>query len=428
LNRRPDLLRRRPWNYRGIPPLVGAVTISGIGTEITAVALPLIAINVLRLGDIWVSALEAIAFVAVLLFPLPVGMIADRCNRKVAMIAADLCSFAVLSCLLILWFIGQLQLTFLMAGVLGLGFFQLLNELCSETVMPDVVPDNALDSCNGLLTTFRSVASVAGPGFGGVLISALNAFAGLVVDATSFLLSALMLSRVPLSNTSPKPEVHEHRGAQRIRSDLAAGFSVVRSDERLMRILGSSATSNLFSTMAGVVEVLFLVRVLHVEPWGVGAAFSVTAIGGIAGGLILGRLRRRFGPIRIITVTQLLLSAPILLPPLATPGPGIALYLFGWFFYALSSVIYATAVVTYRQRTVPRQLLGRVSAVGRWINGIAMTVGAAAAAVMVGVWGIRTVVLVSSIGIYVSSAWLLSPAFFSRADDVLSPAHETPET
>ncbi|MGK2879630.1 MAG: hypothetical protein ACSLE6_02140 [Mycobacterium sp.] len=89
--------------------------------------------------------------------------------------------------------------------------------------------------------------------------------------------------------------------------------------------------------------------------------------------------------------------------------------LLGWFFYALSSVIYATAVITYRQRTVPRHLLGRVGAVGRWFNGITTTAGAAAAAIMVATWDIRIAVWISSIGIYASAAWLISTMFFNRA-------------
>ncbi|QFZ16217.1 MFS transporter [Saccharothrix syringae] len=407
--------RSRPWTHRGVPPLVGSVTISSVGTEISGVALPLIAITVLQASDTWVAALEAAAYVCMLLFTLPIGLLADRLDRKRVLVSADLVCAATITAVPVLWALDLLNLGVVLAVAAVLGFFTTLHAVCAETIMPDVVPDGVLDSANGLLNTARSVSSVGGPGLGGLIVSALNVFAGLLVDAVSFLVSAVLLARVPVRPRAPV--ARERRGPRGIARDLAAGFTAVRSDERLLRLLATSTTSNLFATMAGTVEVLFLVRELRVAPWGVGAAYSVTAVGGVVGGLVFGRLRRRFGPVRVIVVSQLLLSAPVLLLPLATPGAGVAFYLVGWFWYALSSVVYATAVVTYRQRTVPRELLGRVGAVGRWFTGIAATAGAAGAAVLVGVWDVRTAVLVSSAGVYASGAWLLAGVFLSRADE-----------
>ncbi|MGH8791070.1 MAG: MFS transporter [Stackebrandtia sp.] len=408
----PTLPRRRSlWTYRGVRPLIGATAISNVGTEISGVAIPIMAIVVLQASNTWVAMLEVALYVGMLLFTLPIGLVADRFDRKKLMIGADLFCMAAVASAPILWAVGHLTIALLLLVVVAVGVFSTVHDVCSETVVPDVVDDDALATCNGAINTSRSVSEVAGPGAGGLIVSGVGAVAGLVVDAVSFLVSALLLTRVPVK-TRPRAPAPRPTVRQTCR-DVADGFGVYRSDRRLLRLLAVSTTSNFFSTMAGTVEVLFLVRELHVRPWGVGAAFALTAVGGVVGGLLLSPLLRLVGPVRIIVVSQLALSAPILLLPLATEGWGVSFYLIGWFFYSLSSVIYVSAVVTYRQRTAPRELLGRAGATSRWFGGIAAALGAVAAAGMLSVWDISTAVLISSVGIYASGVWLCSRVFFS---------------
>lgn len=411
LDRGPLGMRRWPiWQYPGVPPLVGATAISNVGTEISGLAIPLVAVSVLHASNSAVAMLDVAAYVSMLLFTLPIGLIADRINRKYLMVGADVACAAGVAAVPIMGVAGMLSVPLLVLVLVVVHFFSTLHIVCSEAVVPDIVDDRHLDSVNGVLNTTRATSEVAGPGLGGIIVSTVGALMGLVVDAVSFLASAWLLARVPVRSL---PSIdRERRTAKAAWDDVVDGFRVYRADKRLLRILGSSATSNFFSTMAGAVEILFLVRVLDVAPWGVGVAFTITAVGGVVGGFVLGPLQRRVGKLRVILVSQFVLAAPILLVPLARPGLGVSLYLIGWFCYSLSSVVYASAIVSYRQRVVPRALLGRCGAASRWVGGTASALGALAAAALLGFWEIRPVVLISSLGIYVSGFWLLSSVIF----------------
>lgn len=426
---------RGVWAEPGVRRLIASATISNIGTEVTSIALPLIAISVLAASDFEVAALSSLVFIGLLLVGLPVGVVADRYDRRKLMVAADGVSCVVVTATVVLGFSGHLSIMMLFLTALALSVTATLHDVCSDTVMPDLVPRTRLDDANGLMATFRSLGEVSGPGLGGALISAFGVFAALVVDAISFLVSMVLLARLPTLQRPAAPsgvklesepaQQQLWRGTwQAVVGQLSAigeGFQVYRHEPRLLRILATTTTSNFFSTMAGTVEILFLVRILQVPAWAVGVAFSLTAVGGLVGGVLLGPLRRRVGSLRILLVSQLVLAAPILLVPLARPGIGVTLYVVGWFAYSLSSVIYAASVITYRQKTVPRDVLGRASATSRWLGGSAAVLGALTATALVPFWGVTVLVVLSSIGIYASGFWLLSALFLrSSADEIVS--------
>ena len=63
----------------------------------------------------------------------------------------------------------------------------------------------------------------------------------------------------------------------------------------LRKIMACTATANLFNSMAGAIDIVFLIRVLHVRPADTGLLFGLAALGGIAGGVLSGRMARWLG-------------------------------------------------------------------------------------------------------------------------------------
>lgn len=406
---------------RGVYPFLSASFISNVGTEISGIALPLIAITLLGASNAWIASIDAATAVALLIVALPIGVLTDRVNRRSILFCADISAAILVSAVLLLWGFGHLTIGIVLALVVSIQILGSLHDVAAGTVAPALVSDRNLDRVNSVYASSRSVAEISGSGFGGLLLSTCGLYAGLIADALSFFVSAGVLLRLPRNALNPTPNTPPTRGnrdrgsitvhATRMTREFLIGFRIYWSNPRLRLLLASSVTSNAFSTVAGAVEFLYLIRELEVPAWGVGLAVCVTAVGGVFGGLVYGFLVRTLGPIRIVVFTQLVLNVPILLLPLAFPGLGVIFYVVGWFFYSMSSVVYGSAVLSFSQRAVPREALGRLGATSQWINSLAIGTAAIATAVALTCIGLRLVVLISSIGIYVSGFWLLNRHF-----------------
>src|SRR5215472_10958224 len=125
----------------------------------------------------------------------------------------------------------------------------------------------------------------------------------------------------------------------------------------LRKIVACTGTSNLFGTMAIAVEIVFLVRVLHVRPALTGVLLAIGALGGVIGGVLSGRLARRIGSARIIWFSILVFGLPQILAALAEPGWLAALFPLGFAVYLFSGVVYNVAQVSYRQMVCPPRLM-----------------------------------------------------------------------
>ena len=94
-------------------------------------------------------------------------------------------------------------------------------------------------------------------------------------------------------------------------------------------------------------EIIFLVRVLHVRPAYTGMLFAISALGGVLGGVKSGRVARRIGSARIIWFSILVLGLPQMLAALAEPGWLVALFPLGFAASMFSGVVYNVAQVSY---------------------------------------------------------------------------------
>ena len=150
-------------------------------------------------------------------------------------------------------------------------------------------------------------------------------------------------------------------------------------------------------------------RVLHVRAAEVGLLVSVASLGGVAGGVLSGRLSRRIGSARIIWFSMLVLGLPQLLIPLAEPGWLVALFPIGFAAFAFSAVLYNVAQVSYRQAICPPRLLGRMNAAVRWVVWGTLPLGGLLGGAL-GTWlGVRATLWIAFVGCWAAGWWV----FFS---------------
>ena len=173
--------------------------------------------------------------------------------------------------------------------------------------------------------------------------------------------------------------------------------------------MACTGTANLFGGMATAVQIIFLVRILHVRPAAVGLLIAVASLGGVAGGVLSGRLSRLIGSARIIWFSMLVLGLPSLLVPLAVPGWRVALYVVGIAAELFSGVVYNVAQVSYRQAICPPRLLGRMNAAVRWVVWGTLPLGGLLGGAF-GAWlGVRATLWIAFVGMWAAGWWV----FFS---------------
>lgn len=398
--------RRSLWRHRDFLLLWGGQSVSEIGSAITVLALPLAAVVLLNASTFQVGVLTAMSTLPFLLVALPAGALVDRAAKHRLMMWCDVGRLLLMASVSLATLPG-LHLTYahllivaLLAGVLTVFF-----DVAYQSYLPVLLERGDLVDGNGKLGVTQSFAQFAGPSLGGVLVGALGAARALIVDAASYGLSALSLLLI----RTPEPPPHPSHRERRIRDDIKEGLHFVVMHPILRKVVACTGTSNLFNSMLLAVEIPFMVRVLHLEPSGVGLVLTLAAVGGMVGGLVARPLADRFGSARIIWLAPLVLGLPAFLAPLATPGWGTLFYSAGLAFFGMMAVVYNVAQVSYRQAITPHALLGRMNASVRFIVWGTMPLGALLGG-LIGTWaGLRPTVWIAVIGSYTAVAWV----FFS---------------
>jgi MFS family permease len=440
--------RPRPalWRHRDFLLLWGGQAISEVGSAVTVLALPLTAVVVLHASTFQVGVLSALATAAFLLIALPAGAVVDRLAKRKLMMACDAARMVIVGSVPLAAALGALSMGQLYAVALAAGVGTVLFDVAYMSYVPLLVQSSQLTDANGKLQTTAEAARIAGPGLGGVLVGLIGAAGAMAADAISYAVSvgSLLLIRTPEPARSDPARSdpaasdagrrHEAAGPRRpaARSgrwqELTAGLSFIFREPILRKIVACTGTANLFGSMISALQIIFLVRVLHVRPAYTGLVVALSALGGVAGGAASGPLARRIGSARIIWVSILGLGPAALLIPLAQPGLGVLLYVAGWASYAFSGVLYNVAQLSYRQAICPPELLGRMNAAVRWIVWGTLPLGGLLGGVLGTVLGIRPTLWVAAVGAWAAGLWV----FFSplrRMRDIpgpgLSPPHPT---
>ena len=235
-------------------------SISQVGTMVTMLAMPLLAVKVLHATPFQVGLLTTFEFLAFLVIGLPAGAWVDRMRRRNVMIAADLGRAVILGSVPVAAALGVLTIWQLYAVVLLNGACTVFFDVSYQSYLPFLVGRQRLVEGNAKLQGTQSVAQVAGPGVGGLLVQLLGAPYAIATDAASYLWSAAWVGAI--RGREPKPErVPGSNLVQEIREGV--GFIV---GHRILRsIAGCTATSNLWSSAAYPVLVVLLARTLDLS-------------------------------------------------------------------------------------------------------------------------------------------------------------------
>ncbi len=392
------------WRHHDFLLLWGAETASQFGTQVTHLALPLVAVLVLDAGAFAVALLTLFDFLPYLLLSLPAGVWVDRLPRRPILVLADLGRGLALATIPVAYVLDALSMSQLYAVGFVAGTLTVFFDVAYQAYLPALVERDQLVEGNAKLELSRSAASVGGPGIGGLLVAAVTAPYAIAVDAVSFLASSVLLFRIRRHETSPA------RGTQRsLRRELAEGFRYVLGDPRWRSMIGYVASSNFFLTIATSVFLVFAVRELGLSAGAIGLILTLGNIGAFAGALVAGRLSRRLGVGHTLVVGGVLSGPPFLLVPLAPADFPIPFLVAGQFCLTLGIVIYNVTAISLIQALTPERMLGRMTACRRFMVWGTIPLGALAGGALASAIGVRQAILAGTIGLSLSFLFLLLP-------------------
>lgn len=430
------------WKDRDFVRLWVGQTTSQLGSQVTLVASPLVAIVYLHVGPSQMGLLGALGRLPFLLY-IVAGVFVDRSQRRPVVIRTDLLR-------------GLLLLTIPLAAAFGVLSFWLLAtvtvvvmaltvwfDIAYMSYVPGLVQRGNLMQANTIMESSRSGAQVVGPSVGGVLVQVLNAPTALVLDAASYFASGFAVWRIrapevvaaeepssaatggPADGPAPTPRL----GA-RLRSvggSIHEGLAFVGGHRILRPLAVAIGINNLAWAAELTLYVLFMRRGLGLSPALIGITLAATGPGALLGSMLAGRTARRFGLSGAIIGGLGLFAGSALLIPFAphAPAAGVPVLMLAAVGMAAGGQICAVNVLTTRQTITPDRLLGRVNASFRFVALGVSPLGSLLGGLLGTTLGLRQGLLIAICGMFAAPIIvLLSPV--RRVRTMADASDETP--
>jgi MFS family permease len=396
------------WRHSDFLRLWSAETVSQLGTQVTLLALPLIAILILRADPFEVGLLTAVEYLPFLLVGLPAGVWVDRLRRRPILIAADVGRAVSLVSIPVAHALGELTLAQLYLVAFFNGTLTVFFDVAYMSYLPSLVERNQLVDGNSKLEVSRSGAELAGPGLAGALIQVLTAPVAIVIDAVSFAGSALFLFLI--RHREPSRRRAQTDASLKMRTEIGEGLRYVLRHRFLLPIAICTSASNLFAHMAFAIYLVYAVRGLGLSPGLIGLTFALGNVGFVVGAVGANRIAKWLGIGTTIWVSAAIFGPSLLLIPLAPPTAPFAFLVAAWFFGSFGSVVYNVNQVSLRQSITPDRLQGRMNATVRFLVWGTMPIGAFIGGALGSAIGLRATLFVAAVGgTFVALPVLLSP-------------------
>lgn len=359
--------------------LLASAWVSNIGDGIALAAGPLLVASQTR-NAVLVASAALLQRLPWLVFGLWAGALADRLDRRVVVIVADLLRALVVAVLCVAILTGVVTIAVVLATLFVYGVAEVFADTTTGTLLPMVVDKEDLGIGNARIQAgFLTANQLVGPPVGAFLFAAGMVWP-FVVQVVCVLLSVVLVARI----ATPKGGVRDPSGTH-VRRDIADGLRWLLAHPPVRTLALVILAFNITWGAAWSVLVLYSLDVLHMDEVGFGLLTTAAAAGGLVSTSAYGWLERRV-PLAALMRMCLLLEV---LTHLA-----LALTRVGWLAIAIMVVFGAYAFVwgtvsqAVRQRAVPTEFQGRVGSV--YVVGLflGLVVGQALGGPLAQVWGL----------------------------------------
>lgn len=361
---------RRQRDYR---LLWSARAVTEAGSEVSRLAVPLTAVTLLAASPMEMGVLTAAASLPFLFVALPIGAWADRARRRrPVLVACELVSGTAVLTVPAAWLLGLLTVHWLIAVALVVGTCTVTFRNFTIPHLTSVVGESQRTEAIAGMQSVFSIAQLGGPGLAGVLVSVLSAPLAMLVNAVTFVVSALCLRSIRA--VEPKRPIPPRRA---LRQEIAEGMSALARHPALRALTLCGMTVNLFAAAQLAVYVLYAVHVLGLPGGLVGISMMGFGAGGLVGAFLAPAVARRHGAPRVLLASVLFFPVGFLVMAAVSGPVWWCVLLIG-----LSEAVVGVAVVCYSVcagaetlRETPPPLIGRVNASINFLTQGALGIG-----------------------------------------------------
>jgi MFS family permease len=370
-------------------------TVSTLGAQVTAFAVPLLAAITLHATSLQMGLLRAAEFAPFLVFTLPAGVWADYGIRRSLMIAANLVRGVFITAVPLAVFLGWMHLGVLYFVMFVMGSLKTVFEMAYQTYVPEIVSRERLVNANSKIMMSYALGQSVGPGFGGIMVELLGAPMAVLTDATTYFLSAFCLFKIK------HREVRTQHQQESIFRQIAGGFRFVAEQQHIRSVLWLVTANNFFQNAVMAILVLYATRDLGIRPGLFGITVSVGGLGAVMGAVGAEQLGRRFGPGPFVIFSTTVVAIAALCFPFVHTGDflGVAGLAAAYFVLSAGNSSITVFSWTIRQTLTPNSALGRMNGAFRFLVTGIMPFGA-----LFGGWlgetiGIRSTLIVCGVAL-----------------------------
>ncbi len=248
------------------------------------------------------------------------------------MVTMDLVRFLVVIAAPIAWYFNALSFPLLCLLAVAAGAASALFQNADTAILPRLVGKDHLVGANSRLQATESIAELTGPGAAGILIDLLTAPVAMIVDAVTFLWSTSgsgASKQDAQATEDAKAEIADQPSVWKVlRDDIVVGFRAIANCPPLRAIITATAFWYVSAGFFFATLMVFLLRVLELNPAVIGVVISVGGASALLGSLTARPLAKLigYGPALVtgfcISVLGLLMLITCGLQGVGDPVPG----------------------------------------------------------------------------------------------------------
>jgi Na+/melibiose symporter-like transporter len=379
-------------------------TVSLFGTRMGDVAISFAAVIALKATPFQMGILAAAGIVPTLVLGLFAGVIVDRMRRRPILIGTDIGRFVVLGTIPIAAMFAALTMVQLCTVMLAYSALDLFFDVAYRSYLPSLVEREDLLDANSKLTASAGVAEAGGFALAGWLVEWLTAPFAILIDAISFLASALAIALIRKPEPAPAPRARDATVAR----DIADGARLIFTDRRLRAFGINVIVGGFANSLVGTLYMLYVVNALGFRPGVLGVIFAVGGASSLFGALAARRTADVLGTGRAMVAGLAIEGVAYMLLPIArgSGGVSVALLVAQQLVGDSAATVYFINAVSLIQTITPKPMLGRVNASLRFGRLASTLAGQLVAGLVGGVIGLRPTIAIGAAGLWVTAALL----------------------
>ncbi|MEM4160636.1 MAG: MFS transporter [Thermoplasmata archaeon] len=342
------MLQNTLLNNKDFVKLLIAQGVSDFGDGVAFLGFIMVALYIHGGGAFETSIIFICLSLPVILIGPFAGVFVDRWNRKHAMVASDLLRALALGVLLVVPTLWAIYLVVFLISTLSRFFYP-----ARGAIIPNIVGKENVLRANAMSQSVMYAMNVISPSASGLLIATFGVQSVFLIDAASYLFSAVMVMR--LSYTE-RIETKHPASVSTVVKGMKGGFRVLMRTPPVKYILFSFSLIMLFAGAVNVLYLLFVRDVMHLDIVWVGYLETIFGLGAVAGGIVVSSLPKTIRNADLLvggTSSGALIAILALFPNLYVVVPG-------FFFVGFLMIFINTPPMAIAQKTIPDRARGRV--------------------------------------------------------------------